>query len=386
MTDNKKQQRIKNVCNLEIGGQKLIPILLPEIRRVVPSRSSTFHWLDQSWQFSNLYDESTQAPALLDTFINQYLDSRDRLARCSLSEWLRTSTTSCITAVTEQMAFRKFYQSDFYHEILKPMNYHHSLYLGIKRGSAPLGILVLHRGRGDRVFSQRDENNLRELGPLIAPALRQKEAYAGVLPRKRGTGLCLLDRQGEVRQINPQARKLLMLAKYPVIRKGRRFSPATESLLPRRVKSLARQLYQKCSKGDLPEGKRPGLEINNPWGHFLFEFDWLQAPESEDGPEGAVAVSISQQEPILYRALSECDQLGFTARQSEVVFWLLKGLSRTEISKKIHVSHYTVNDHVKKIYQKLEICNRTGLFARLVSSAADSIKTGLPSSPGVLSS
>jgi len=250
-----KLQRIKNVCSLGVGGRTLIPILLPEIRKIVSSYSSTFHWLDQSYKFTNLYDESPDTPIFLDKFINQYLDNRDQLARRSLNEWLRESTKPFTISTTEQMAFRKFYQSDFYHEILKPMDYHHSLYLGIKEDSAPPGILVLHRGRGERSFSQKDKNNLRELCPLITRALRQKEGCTDTLPSKRDTGICLLDGQGEIKQVSPKARKLMVLAKYPEIRKEQAFSLKKSSLIPERVMSLARQLHQEFSSDDLPSAR-----------------------------------------------------------------------------------------------------------------------------------
>ena len=75
----KKLQRIRNICNLGIDGHTLVPLLLPEIRKIVPAYSSTFHWLDNAYKFTNVFDESPDAPAFISTFVNHYLGDRDLL-------------------------------------------------------------------------------------------------------------------------------------------------------------------------------------------------------------------------------------------------------------------------------------------------------------------
>ncbi len=129
---------IKNFCNLGIGGRTLIPILLPEIRKVVPSYSSTFLWLDKTYNFVNVFDESPDSLSVTNSFINNYLGNRDREARRCLSKWLREATSPVTITSTEQLSHRKFYHSDYYHDILKPLGYHHSLYSGLRSALIPL--------------------------------------------------------------------------------------------------------------------------------------------------------------------------------------------------------------------------------------------------------
>ena len=191
-----KLRRIKNLCSLGIGGCSLIPFLMPEIRKVVPSYSGSFLWLDKKYTFTNVYDESPDFPLIINRFVNKYLDNRDREARRSLSGWLRGSVAPETIATTNQLAYRQFYHSDYYHEILKPLGYHHSLYSGLKVGSDPVGVLVLHRRQGERLFSQSDKNHLREMSHVLAQALSQKAFCHNVLPSKREVGLLILDEGG----------------------------------------------------------------------------------------------------------------------------------------------------------------------------------------------
>ncbi|OSY87695.1 hypothetical protein WH52_09700 [Tenacibaculum holothuriorum] len=52
-----------------------------------------------------------------------------------------------------------------------------------------------------------------------------------------------------------------------------------------------------------------------------------------------------------------------TERENELVSLLLKGLTRKEISEKVHLSVHTVNTHCKNIYLKLGINKKSELFS-----------------------
>ena len=56
---------------------------------------------------------------------------------------------------------------------------------------------------------------------------------------------------------------------------------------------------------------------------------------------------------------------GLTKREIEVVNLLFLGLKNFEISTKLFISEYTVENHLKSIYQKIGVKNRTSLIHRL---------------------
>ncbi|MEA5259134.1 response regulator transcription factor [Arcicella aquatica] len=56
-----------------------------------------------------------------------------------------------------------------------------------------------------------------------------------------------------------------------------------------------------------------------------------------------------------------------TKRELEVVDYLLKGQSYKEIADKLFISYSTVNDHIKKIYSKLEINSKGELLALFIN-------------------
>lgn len=49
----------------------------------------------------------------------------------------------------------------------------------------------------------------------------------------------------------------------------------------------------------------------------------------------------------------------FTKREYEILVLVAQGLSNKEIASQLYLSRYTVESHIKHIYRKLAVCNRT---------------------------
>jgi DNA-binding CsgD family transcriptional regulator len=62
------------------------------------------------------------------------------------------------------------------------------------------------------------------------------------------------------------------------------------------------------------------------------------------------------------------NKVGLTRREMEVVNLLSQCLRNAEISAKLFISDHTVENHLKSVYQKLGVRNRTGLIQRLTHS------------------
>lgn len=64
------------------------------------------------------------------------------------------------------------------------------------------------------------------------------------------------------------------------------------------------------------------------------------------------------------------DNNNLTERESNVLFYLAKGLTNEEIAEKLHISVHTVKAHLESIYEKLEVSNR-------VQAAIKALRFGL---------
>lgn len=56
---------------------------------------------------------------------------------------------------------------------------------------------------------------------------------------------------------------------------------------------------------------------------------------------------------------------GLTPRELDVVVALTRGLSVKEIALDLHLSRYTVQDHLKLIYEKVGVSGRAELVAQV---------------------
>ena len=60
-------------------------------------------------------------------------------------------------------------------------------------------------------------------------------------------------------------------------------------------------------------------------------------------------------------------RFGLTRREVEVVSCVCEGLKNGEIARKLFISEYTVINHLRSVYEKLGISNRTSLILQVVS-------------------
>jgi DNA-binding CsgD family transcriptional regulator len=83
-----------------------------------------------------------------------------------------------------------------------------------------------------------------------------------------------------------------------------------------------------------------------------------------DGPESPVAVMLEAARPAEMAPLM-VDAYGFTDSERRVTELVAQGLSTRQIADQLHVSAYTVQDHLKSIFAKSGTGSRGNLIARL---------------------
>lgn len=68
-------------------------------------------------------------------------------------------------------------------------------------------------------------------------------------------------------------------------------------------------------------------------------------------------------EPPTAARLREC--LGLSLRQSDVIFELARGGTEATVAQKLGIKESTVHEHIRRVYDKLELGSRAELVALL---------------------
>ena len=159
----------------------------------------------------------------------------------------------------------------------------------------------------------------------------------------------MLSPANEVELITAPARALLAAIRHPSSRQ-------TDDTPPTPVLALAAFLRARPSSADL---QRDVVVVPTPSGWITLHGS---LPEGRLG--GRVAIVLERAATAEATAL-RLEVYGVTPRERAVAVLLAQGLSNQEIAAELFLSPYTVQDHVKAIFEKTGVASRRELVARI---------------------
>jgi len=256
---------------------------------------------------------------------------------------------------------------EYYSDFLKPQSIHHQMSIYLKSNQRFLGVLGLYRPQNANEFSSLDQAKANMMAPYLAGALEnaiiseQKTKQATIIdsiathmPYK---GIIVLDGSLELIYQNKYATRFFSYLT----------PPGKEQRFP--AHSLPKEIYSHCK--DFLRVSAEDEDSETP--QKLFEF-FCQA-DNKKLPVHLRLITYGKKKPLLLLCFSregyECNllkrirQYGLSQRQAEVVFLVDKGLTNKEIGTKLFISKYTVENHLKSIYEKMNVKSRTELSYRL---------------------
>lgn len=239
-----------------------------------------------------------------------------------------------------------------YREVLQPAGFTHELRAALKAGEACWGFLILFRKGENGPFQPGELQLISDIAPLIGGCLKTK-ALSQMSQHKPGLqpeeGIIILNEQLDPVSLNPGGRRWLKQLQL-MERQSQHGLPG-----PVRAVSLS------ALAGKPPSPARLCFRAGD--GQFIM----LTASKLE-GPSGLVQLAVS------FTAAKASDLLplvaeayGFTEREKEIISQLSKGRSTKELAQLLHISAYTVQDHLKSIFSKAGVSSRRELIWQLYS-------------------
>jgi DNA-binding CsgD family transcriptional regulator len=220
------------------------------------------------------------------------------------------------------------------------------------------GAVCLLREPGPR-FEDSEVGFLASLAPLLADGLRRVAILGQVRTSdQHATGVVVLAPDNSVESATAGAERWLADL-------GAGDTPGVD--LPVAVLSVAARARRIASDYHAdPERREPWSDAFARARVRTARGKWVTVRGSVlgDGPGSSVAVLMEEPRPPELAPLI-ADAYGLTDRERRVTELVAKGLSTHDIGQRLHLSAYTVQDHLKSIFDKTGAGSRGELTARL---------------------
>lgn len=228
-------------------------------------------------------------------------------------------------------------------EFLGSMGIGQELRLVLRHQRTGWGGAGLMRATGAAAFSEDELHFLRHVAPAITKAIRASlvrsvEVVSPLEPVRQGPAVVVVDRASVV-EATPAARE--WLDRLGAVDRAHGALPAVLSAVAVAAGG-GRTVAQRARTADGAWLVLRGAPLGGSRGIVTIE---------EAGPPDVVAVLGAA--------------LGLSARETEVVVEVLRGSSTKEIAASLHMSGFTVQDHLKSVFQKAGVGSRRELIANV---------------------
>jgi DNA-binding CsgD family transcriptional regulator len=236
--------------------------------------------------------------------------------------------------------------SPVYQRVLAPNGLEHQLRAALVVDGTHWGLLHIERRHPD--FTSSEVALIDALVPYLAHAFRRwilaEASHAAGTATPVIPGVIVLDRDNEVDAISPEAEHWLAEWGFAGLKSPPQAIAAVVGAARARADHSHNEIIP-SARVRLPTG---------PWLHVRATH--LTRPDRK--PRTAIVLeraSLDQVAPLIARA----HQL--SQRETQIALLVLRGLSTSEIAAKLFISGYTVQDHLKSIFEKVGVRSRREL-------------------------
>ncbi|GAB3949942.1 LuxR C-terminal-related transcriptional regulator [Kribbella albertanoniae] len=226
----------------------------------------------------------------------------------------------------------------------------HELRGVVRSGGRMWGVCTLYRERGRVGFSPAEAQFVHRIESTMALGFRRGLIAAGTGQQSRSpaTAVVIFDANSEVLSASATAEERIA-----------ELGGDLWTRIPSPVAAVAAATLRIAAGAT---NYVPSVRLRSPTG------EWLALHGTQirdrDGLTGQIAVTIESAGPAKVIPLI-VEAYGLTEREQEVVQRILLGDSTHQIAAALHLSPYTIQDHLKVIFEKVGVSSRRELSSRI---------------------
>jgi DNA-binding CsgD family transcriptional regulator len=238
-------------------------------------------------------------------------------------------------------------RSTRHRELRRPSGFDDELRVVLTGATGTWGALTLLREAGRPRFTPAETQLMASLAAPLAEGIRRATLLGDAADDDAGTGLLVLASDYSVATANRAAGQWLDEL------------GAETSRLPVALRSVAVRARE-IAQGERADGTGAWARIRTPRGRWVV----VRGSLLGDGPDAQVAVLLERACPAELAPLM-ADAYALTDRERRVTELVARGYPTNAIGARLHLSAYTVQDHLKSIFAKTGTSTRGELVARL---------------------
>lgn len=273
-----------------------------------------------------------------------------------------------VTTWDEFIPYKEFIHTEFYNDFYKPQNIFHEMAVHLKSGNRLIGAIGLNRPKDAEEFSSQEKLKAEVIAHILTGGLSRAilaeklakwkdmiDSFTQDLPYK---GIMVLDGYLHLIYVSEETKKMM-----PMFSQGEEFDKRASLGLPEELLTACYKLLKNPRLGGSLGTKRQGEDVILESARKRIKA-CLRLIKSQEGVP-LVIIYLDQKDPVF----SSCECLGkdgLTRREVEVASLVCEGLRNNEIAERLFISEYTVINHLRAIYEKLGVKNRTSLIHRVI--------------------
>lgn len=267
---------------------------------------------------------------------------------------------------------KKLMATEYYLDFLKPQSIHDQMNIFLTSGNQLIGIIAMFRSLDSPGFSAIDRNKAQMITPFIANALDRvtakrknyvlEQTVKANFTRLPGQGVIVLDKWLSPIYSSDSINNLV--------------SSLNSKINPNRplINNLPKDLREVCaemlatssvSKRTMCITRSVALSRDGTNSRTIVQVKKINQLNSD--PYILICINPDNQSAVSANLLKK---FGISTREMDVINLLFNGKKNSEIGIELFISEYTVENHLRSIYRKMNVGNRTALVSKIIKASA----------------